>query len=208
MSVDEIVAGVWDDSFVDQHKLGIPFYSEISYMLVSMECLSGAAYTHAVEAAGLTTRPRLSLGRLDTIYSDWRIGICSEKAQMWVDRSFALDYTLKSIEKLLDGQSRYSARCARRTMKTASYRLLGRMLELIAGSPIDGSPTDAQVVKEKIERAMNDGFSGLLNAMAHNIDSLVPYLPTTEANVLRREHDRWRNSTAWKLINSAEVCDP
>jgi hypothetical protein len=208
MSVDEIVAGVRDKNFVHEHKLNIPFYSEISYMLVSMECLSGSAYTRAVQAAGLTTRPRLSLGRLDAIYSDWRIGICAEKAQMWIDRHFALDYTLKSIEKVLDGQPRHSARTARRTMKTASYRLLGRMLKLIGESPAVGSPADAQAVEDKIERAMNDGFSDLLNVMTHNIYSLLPYLPTAEALVLKHEYDRWRNSTTWKLINSAEACDP
>lgn len=207
MRIEDIVAGVQDDSFVDEHKLNMPFYTEISYMLVSMECLSGAAYTRAVEAAGLVTRPRLSLGRLDARFSDWRIGICSAKAQLWVDRSFALDYTLKSIEKLLDGPLRHAARCARRTMKAASYGLLGRMLELISDCPLSGSSADERAIADEIDRAMNDEFSDLLVAMGDIVSSLVPSLPNSEACVLEREHDRWRNSSAWELINSAEACE-
>jgi hypothetical protein len=207
MRIEDIVAGVQDDGFVDDHKLNMPFYTEISYMLVSMECLSGAAYTRAVGAAGLVTCPRLSLGRLDARFSDWRIGICSAKAQLWVDRSFALDYTLKSIEKLLDGPLRHAARCARRTMKAASYGLLGRMLEVISGCPLSDSSAGKQAIADEIERAMNDEFSDLLVAMGDIVSSLIPSLPNSEACVLEREHDRWRNSSAWELINSAEACE-
>lgn len=207
MSVEEIVAGVQDDSFVDRHALNMPFYTEISYMLVSMECLSGAAYTRAVEAAGLVTRPRLSLGRLDARFADWRIGVCSEKAQLWIDRSFALDYTLKSIEKLLDGPLRHAARCARRTMKTASYGLLGRMLDIISCYPLTDTSAGRRALADEIERAMNDELSNLLSVMSDVLASLVSSLPDSEACVLQREHARWRSSNAWKLINAAEACE-
>jgi hypothetical protein len=207
MSVEEIVAGVQDNGFVDRHTLNMPFCTEISYMLVSMECLSGAAYTRAVEAAGLVTRPRLSLGRLDAHFADWRIGVCSEKAQLWIDRSFALDYTLKSIEKLLDGPLRHAARYARRTMKTASYGLLGRMLDIISCYPLTGASAGTRALADDIERAMNDEFSNLLSAMSDVIAPLLPSLPDSEAGILKREYDRWRNSSAWELINAAEACE-
>ncbi|MDT5026086.1 MAG: hypothetical protein QOE61_2512, partial [Micromonosporaceae bacterium] len=96
-AVEQIVDGVRDDRFVTQHLAGIPFYRGISYMLVSMECLIGAAYTRTATAAGLTRDERPAMGRVDTEYADWRIGVCARHAQLWVDRNFALDYLLKSL---------------------------------------------------------------------------------------------------------------
>jgi hypothetical protein len=46
---------------------------------------------------------RPSMGRVDARFADWRIGVASHWAQLWVDRNFALDYTLKSLEKVLEG---------------------------------------------------------------------------------------------------------
>jgi hypothetical protein len=110
LSVEEIVDGVRDEDFVAQHATRQPFYTNISYLLVSMECLIGAAYTRQVHAAGLTGAARPAMGRLDAAFADWRIGRFSHHAQLWVDRNFTLDYTLKSLEKLLGGQSRHAAR--------------------------------------------------------------------------------------------------
>jgi len=45
LSVVEIVDGVRDETFVADHATGQPFHTAVSYLLVSMECLIGAAYT-------------------------------------------------------------------------------------------------------------------------------------------------------------------
>ncbi|MGH3814527.1 MAG: hypothetical protein ACRDUV_19090 [Pseudonocardiaceae bacterium] len=74
MSVEEIVDGVRDEQFVAEHTTGRPFYTGISYMLVGMECLIGAAYTRKAEAAGLTGHADPSMGRVEARYADWRIG--------------------------------------------------------------------------------------------------------------------------------------
>jgi hypothetical protein len=74
--------------------------------LVSMECLIGVAYTRAAETAGLTGAHDPSMGRVNDRLADWRSGVLSYRAQLWVDRNFALDYTLKSLEKLADGARR------------------------------------------------------------------------------------------------------
>ncbi|MGH8897829.1 MAG: hypothetical protein ACRDZ4_12600 [Egibacteraceae bacterium] len=88
-----------------------------------MECLTGSAYTRKVQAAGLAGPLRPSMGRHDAAFADWRIGACSAWAQRWVDRSFAFDYTLKSLEKILEGQARTAVRGAR----VSSRRLLHRV---------------------------------------------------------------------------------
>ncbi|GAU71126.1 Clp family protein [Streptomyces sp. NBRC 110611] len=108
--VEEIVNGVRDPEWVEAHGTGRPFHTGISYMLVSMECLIGAAYTKQVERAGLAGPVRPSMGRQDAEFADWRIGVCSQWAQLWVDRNFALDYTLKPLE------IRAAARVARRLL--------------------------------------------------------------------------------------------
>jgi hypothetical protein len=100
LRAEAIVEGVHDPAFVAQHATGRPFYSAVSYLLVSLECLIGAAYTRKVQAAGLAEALRPAMGRQDAAFADWRIGHCSQWAQRWVDRHFALDYTLKSLEKL------------------------------------------------------------------------------------------------------------
>jgi hypothetical protein len=132
----EIVRGVRDEAFVAQAAAGRPLHTAISYMLVSMECLIGAAYTRKVQAAGLAGEIRPSMGRVDARCADWRIGVASRWAQLWVDRNFALDYTLKSLEKILDGQPRHAVRQARVVLKDAAYTVLGEMVSAIdAQSP-------------------------------------------------------------------------
>lgn len=91
----------------------------------------GAIYTKQVHAAGLTGIPRPSMGRLDAEFADWRIGRFSLHAQLWVDRHFALDYTLKSLEKVLDGRPRHAMRAARVVMKDAAL-LAGEYLRWTA----------------------------------------------------------------------------
>ncbi|MGH3791420.1 MAG: aldo/keto reductase [Pseudonocardiaceae bacterium] len=92
LSVEEIVDGVRDEQWVTEHATGRPFYTGISYMLVSMECLIAAAYTRKAEAAGLTDNLQPSMGRVEARFADWRIGVASYWAQLWIDRNFALDY--------------------------------------------------------------------------------------------------------------------
>ncbi|GAA4239772.1 hypothetical protein GCM10022254_61480 [Actinomadura meridiana] len=137
LSVAEIIDGVHDEGFVAEHAAGQPFHEAVSYTLVSMECLIGAAYTRAAEAAGLTDAVRPSMGRVDARFADWRIGVLSRRAQLWVDRNFALDYTLKSLEKLADGDRRSAIRDMRVTFKRAGYDLFGGMLALLDRTDAD-----------------------------------------------------------------------
>jgi hypothetical protein len=125
LPAEEIVSGVRDPQWVQAHATGRPFHTAISYMLVSMECLIGAAHTKQVQRAGLAGEVRPSMGRQDAEFADWRIGVCSHWAQLWIDRHFALDYTLKSLEKILDGDPRHQVRGARVVLKDAAYTVLG-----------------------------------------------------------------------------------
>lgn len=202
----EIVDGVRDEDFVAEHRMDLPFHSAISYMLVSMECLIGAAYTRNVQAAGLAGPPRPAMGRLDASYRDWRIGLASERAQRWVDRNFALDYTLKSLEKVLDGEPRRAVRQARVVLKSAAYDLLKRMIELMRYAPKATGSKAPAALEALLGDAADQLITRLQTEMSAAIDSLLRELPPDRASVLQDEFDRWLNARTWDLINAAEAC--
>jgi hypothetical protein len=206
--VDErtIVAGVRDERFVAEHATGRPFYSAISYMLVSMECLIGAAYTRQVQAAGLGGAIRPSMGRVDADYADWRIGVASERAQLWVDRNFALDYTLKSLEKLLDNEPRHAVREARVVLKQASYELLGQMISCIRATPLESSMAIRLSLSTNLKHLADALMADLHTRMTDTSDTVRFLLPDDAAALLDHEVERWLETSGWQLINAADAC--
>jgi hypothetical protein len=205
LSVEEIVDGVHDPDFVTAHASGRPFYSSISYMLVSMECLIGAAYTKQVEAAGLARAPRPSMGRIDAEFADWRIGRCSQHAQLWIDRNFALDYTLKSLEKLLDGHARGVIREARVVIKDVAFRVLGQMLRTLESHPVD-RPHATNALDSRLTAMMDAEFTHLRQQMDATVAQVIPILPAAEAELLGTQHRQWMATGGWHLINAADPC--
>lgn len=202
--VAAIVEGVRDADFVADHTTGQPFYTAISYLLVSMECLIGAAYTKQVEAAGLARAVRPAMGRLDADFADWRIGRFSHHAQLWIDRNFALDYTLKSLEKVLDGPPRHALRAARRVLKDAAFSLLHTMVTLLPQYRLD--QPDRHNLDGVLTAAMTAHMSQLRAEVATALDGLALVLHGSDAMLLFGEYERWATSDAWRLINAADPC--
>jgi hypothetical protein len=155
---------------------------------------------------GLAGPARPSMGRLDADYADWRIGAASTRAQLWVDRNFALDYTLKSLEKILDGVPRDAARQARIVLKSAAYDLLGRMIALIKAAPILPSPSARQRLDADLRTCADLLINEVRAAMVETAGELRGTLPPDSASVLDREIARWLESDGWHLINAAEAC--
>ena len=204
--VEEIVAGVRDSGWVAEHSTGRPFHTGISYMLVSMECLIGAAYTKQVQKAGLAGEVRPSMGRQDADFRDWRIGTCSRWAQLWVDRNFALDYTLKSLEKILDGEPRRQVRSARVVLKDAAYSVLGGMITAAWEEPVTRLPGCVPLLERKIRTLVDTEIEGLRERMARTVSEVSRTLPERHAGTLRHEHGRWAGNAEWRLINAADPC--
>ncbi|MFD8560645.1 B12-binding domain-containing radical SAM protein [Streptosporangium canum] len=203
LTAEEIVDGVRDPAFVAEHTTGRPFYTGISYMLVSMECLTGAAYTRLVQTAGLAEQARPSMGRIDARFADWRIGICSERAQRWVDRNFAWDYLLKSLEKILDGAPRRQVRGARVVIKDAGFAVLTGMLDLISQH---ADPAQSPHLNEQLARLLEEQLQQLRHRMEATVPLVAAALPPQTADRLLREHARWAVMTGWELINAADPC--
>ncbi|MFD4004660.1 B12-binding domain-containing radical SAM protein [Streptomyces rubiginosohelvolus] len=206
LSVHDIVRGVRDEEFVAEHGYGRPLHTGISYMLVSMECLIGAAYTRQVEQAGLAGLSRPSMGRVDAEFADWRIGVASSWAQLWVDRNFPLDYTLKSQEKVLSGTPRRVVREARSVLKESSYKILGAMIDAIEVQPVTPSAAARQTLSDRLERVLDAEISYLRARMADAVTEVASVLPADHRRTLQEQHDRWASATGWVLINAADPC--
>lgn len=205
LPAQEIVRGVRDEAFVAQAAAGRPLHTAISYMLVSMECLIGAAYTRKVQAAGLAGEIRPSMGRVDARFADWRIGVASRWAQLWVDRNFALDYTLKSLEKVLDGQPRHAVREARVVLKDAAYTVLGEIIAAVEGQP-PGTPGDGDRLSARIGALLDVHIEMLRVRMDGTVQEAATSLPAEHVRMLYREYERWQSAAGWRLINAADPC--
>lgn len=204
LSVEEIVDGVADEAFVAEHSAKAPFHSAISYMLVSMECLIGAAYTRHATARGLTGDPDPLMGRVTAQFADPRIGVASRWAQLWVDRSFPFDYTLKSLEKILTGRQRHRVRQARIVLKQASYGLLGGMLNILPATA--RTRESLRELDERCEGLADEHLSALIAQMSPVVGQVRAVLPADRVAVLVHEHRRWAAPAAWQLINAATPC--
>lgn len=206
LSAEQIVRGVRDEAFAAQAASGQPLNTAISYMLVSMECLTGAAYTRKVQAAGLAGQARPSMGRVDARFADWRIGVASHWAQLWVDRNFALDYTLKSLEKVLDGQPRHAARQARTVLKDAAYTVLGEMITAIEAQPLAQTARGQEQLPARIGAMMDTQIQALRTRMDDPVRQLAASLPAQHVRMLHTEYQRWDAASGWRLINTADSC--
>ncbi|MDX3663718.1 radical SAM protein [Streptomyces sp. ID05-26A] len=204
LTVEEIVDGVRGDLWVAEHTTGRPFHTGISYMLVGMECLIGAAYTRQAEKEGLTGRTDPSMGRVDARYKDWRIGILARWSQLWIDRNFPLDYTLKSLEKILDGPAYRSVRDLRRVLKETAYLVLGGMLNALEATDMDVE--DRQELDEVCAAVVDTMIRHLRSTLEPMVTAVCDDLPPEQRDILAREHDRWTRNHEWTLINAGDPC--
>ncbi|GAA4994342.1 hypothetical protein GCM10023205_78880 [Yinghuangia aomiensis] len=203
LSPEQVVRAVRDPQFVAAHATGRPFYSGISYLLVSMECLVGAAYTRRVQAAGLAGEPDPSMGRVDARFADWRIGMCSAWSQRWVDRHFAFDYTLKSLEKVLDGAPRQAVRAARAVIKDAAYAVLRGAIAEARSTDIGADHADLDC---RLHVLLEGELAELRRSMAYTVPRVRTALSAKTAAVLDGEYARWLATYEWTLINVADPC--
>lgn len=207
LTSEEIVYGARDPAFVAQHSVGVGFYTAVSYLLVSMECLIGAPYTRRVQAAGLAGAPEPAMGRVGAAFADWRIGRCAAHSQLWVDRNFALDYSLKSLEKVLDGEPRRRVRDARVVVKDAAVHVLADMVAAAAGMDRDAEESACSALDGSLLAILDRRRSDLATTLSDTVSSLAPDLSAEHAELLVTEHDRWRRSIGWSLINAVAACE-
>jgi radical SAM superfamily enzyme YgiQ (UPF0313 family) len=202
LTFEDIFSNIHDEGFAREYTSGLPMYSQISYMLVSMECLIGSHYLRKVEIAGLAREVVPSMGKRNAIFRDPMIGLMSIFSQLWVDRNFSYDYTLKSLEKITRGEERIALRHIRQILKRSSYRLLGEML-VLATHPVPAGLEPTDKYRKLFIDLMDELFVEIVDEIDQNIDSILPILTSTRRKLLIEHTAVWRVRTSWDLINGS-----
>jgi len=209
------------DQRSEQYNQEIPFYREISYMLVSIECLMDAPYTAIVREKGLLDQFNTLMGRYECRYLDPEIGLFSKVTQMWIDRNFSLDYLLKSIQKYAKEKERIIVAELRNVIKDYSYNILGTLL-LISGENLSSLKICNRILDVITEKKIVDKYSCanfenkytiilesfdvifdlLANDVTKFMNEKISFLPDFEKKKLIQEIGIWKNKDTWESINA------
>ncbi len=130
---DDLFSSIQDEKFAIKYTTGEPLYKEISYMLVSLEGLLDSPYLIRAKKQNLVTDYNLLMGRANIRYLDESLELFSKTSQLWVDKIFSLDYTLKGLMKISDGIYFYTLKDLRIVIKQFSYYLLGKLITIYTG---------------------------------------------------------------------------
>ena len=125
---------------------------------------------------------------------------------MWADRNFALDYTLKSLEKVLDGPPRHTVRQARMVLKDAAYTVLGEMIIAIEAQPLADATKGERRLSARIGVVLDAQLHLLRARMDDTVSQVAAALPARYVQLLHGEYQRWDAATGWRLINAADPC--
>lgn len=223
LSEAEIFDGIHDNDFIKANSSGQRLYRDISYMLVSMECLIGSKYTRKADEHGLAKEFVYSMGKRNADYLDKRIGLMSYNSQLWIDRNFALDYTIKSLEKISSKEKRGTIRNLRNVVKDYAYSLLGQFLA-IANNDLSFLPTDIindfshiKVLMKKFdssmtrsahnqrifEEVMDYNFDLLKKSFFKSYNSILSTLSDKDKQKMNSVINDWIKKSDWRLINAA-----
>jgi hypothetical protein len=194
INFDRVFDIACNDAAAVRHSAGIPFYHCVSYMAVSMEALLGSKYLHMIEEAGLAGEVNRLMGRREASYLDSRIGCLSAQSQLWVDRHFSLDYTLKSLEKCTPPETRRKLRHARVLLKSESY-------DFIVCGFREASIASTAKITSLDSATLNERFEELCAKISPIISVLSKSLDFDKAKVLSAAHSEWMGRREWRLIN-------
>lgn len=221
MTSEQILKAVFNENYVSKNSIGLCLFTEITYMLVSMESLLGSEYLKLVEAAGLAEEHIFSMGKRKAKYRDRNIGFISLYSQKWIDRNFSLDYLLKSIIKISKKDIRSTVILLRVRIKHYSFSLLGKMLALITSDikylheptpneiyQIEGliSMWNTQASENKNEEIFFEllslHFSLLVDEFTNELTRLKPQIKADDFEMIEKQVKKWISIKDWKLINN------
>lgn len=210
LPLEELFTAVHDETFARKHATGQPVYSQISYMLVSMECLLGSPYLRKVEEAGLARELLPDMGRRNAMFREPLIGVMSDCSQRWIDRNFSFDYTLKGLEKVTNGEERAAIRRVRQLLKRSAYTLLGEMLVLATGNmslaagsrPVERLQAMVpEAARERLLERMDALFAALVEKVGIELEQSAHALLRERRQRVEEHAAVWRIRPSWELIN-------
>jgi hypothetical protein len=217
---EQIVRCVHNPEYVSANSSGLCLFSEITYMLVSMESLIGSKYLELVEKAGLAREHILQMGKRKTVYQDENIGLMSLYSQKWVDRNFSLDYLLKSIIKISSIYNRDVIIELRVRIKHYSFSLLGKMIALVTSSlkylhePSEEETTQLKKLitawniqinqKQKdlfFSELLTTHFNYLVKELTEKFENIKSEMKLEDSQLIEKQIKKWAISSQWNLIN-------
>lgn len=218
MSEAELVYKVKSDAFSEMHSKGVPFYHLVPYMLVSLECFDNASYLHSCSSESEKKKFIRSMGKYQVQYQDLEVGMASHCCQLWIDRNFTLDYTLKSFQKVVLEDTSIALNKLRTCLKDHSYELLGKLIFIIT--------KDASVLTNEYDRhdlhkiassccnssslglsesslglVLDLQFGKLVQSMTSKFDQIKPLLGTDICDKVHAALQNWMKQRRWGLIN-------
>ncbi len=216
---EKLLDAVQNENEVRKISKNIPFYYSIPYMLVSIECLLGSEYLKiAIENNLGTDNIITALGKQEVHYLDKRIEKMSKYSQLWIDKNFAIDYSLKSLSKIYSGEASLNIRKQRVLLKTHAYQLLGKMLYIIEQNSKflkNCSEKEIEFVEdlrnnfenindldEIFKKLLNHQFEILVSQIFILKENLKADLSFEDFNKISIQINNWEKSKNWVLIHN------
>jgi len=223
LSEYELYELIHDGDIVSSFSSNIPFYRRMPYLLVSLECLLNSPYLRIVQEKGLAGKTILSMGKREVSYLCPEIGLLSYFSQLWIDRNFALDYTLKSLIKISNKKDRQPLHELRAIIKDYAYNLLGKMLFIITKEqrliiPLSlneiehlelqnlAAKWDKQMLTINVNKTilmslLDYQITALAKALSDSFCSLKNEIPSGHRATMEQSFERWQSKNSWNLIN-------
>ena len=200
ISEKDVLNIIHDENNIQKYLRNKPLYTEITYMLVSLECLIGSSYLKLVENHGLAGEYKYSMGKRHAEYVDKRIGFLSHVSQLWIDRNFAVDYTLKSIEKVTKEKlNRLHVRSLREVLRKYSYDFLAMSIDVLSAE--DAKKHSSKDYMNYFIPKMDGHFTKLVNELITCVEKKSQIIEKDSIEKLYAVTDKWQYKKEWELIN-------
>lgn len=214
---------IHDDNFVRANLLDVPFYEHIAYMLVLLDVLAKCDYVRLLTEEEIEQSRILfldnreldiNMARYKVAYVDETIGDIAISCQKWIDRHFALDYSLKGRYKTASDSEREVIFRFRANYRKISFYLL-KSLVWIFDEENTINIDDNIVNKNELIRSRqkvgvedtNDIITNIMDLFNERMRLIVNEIEEAvntrkiQDNDLRRVIDNWREKKYWSLIN-------
>lgn len=214
-----------DNSYTSKNSSNLPLYRRITYMLVSLVCLNNSKYLKIAKDKQLVNGASSSIGKMNVSYIDHNIGLISHASQLWIDRNFTFDYTLKSIIKISKASERQIIYDLRGILKDHCYFLLAKLLFLLtkdlnllisissAESEISHlqkhyvsfhkySTNDLEKTHEIFNLLLEHQFNELINEIYSAFNSLRNDFNPKQLRAVNNAIEIWVSQKKWELINT------
>jgi len=216
---ETILEYITDDEICKRISTQQPFYTKVPYLLASLECLNGSNYLNEVKKHKLDKENITQMGKTNASYLNKTIELLSYYSQLWIDKNFAFDYSLKSMTKILKKEDRSAIYKLRRIIKDSSIQLFGMMLYICNNNHkialikcvdvayLENLKNRYCINNKDIRKILHELLSYQHKKLTKEIIDELTFC-TSEINhdhqtQIKLSLKNWLKNTEWKLINKS-----